>query len=323
MAASWWDGGRASFERWDGRQWTTLQSDIPSTYGDHWGEIEGVSCVSTQFCVAVGTAAQVTQCDNWFICGVGLYAPLVMLWNGSTWSAQPTPALTATGALAHLDAVSCASSTWCVAVGYRTVAQTEIAYSAVWQGQSWTELPAPVDVNTEQVWAVMASVSCPVVNWCTAVGGAEDENGHGSTAIWQLSSPPGVLTWHRLSSPNPNTPSYALQGVSCVSVTSCVAVGIAGNSSAELYSYGPLIEVLGSASGGDAWSIVQNPPGGALMSVSCVTATACTAVGSQTLESLTTSTGSAPTWTAVTGPTRTTAVSCVPSGTRPFCMAVS
>ena len=59
-----------------------------------------------------------------------------------------------------------------------------------------------------------------------------------------------------------------LAGVSCAAPSSCMAVGRDGTAAlAELWD-------------GVAWTVGAAPPGGALSSVSCPTATACTAVGS-------------------------------------------
>jgi len=79
-------------------------------------------------------------------------------------------------------------------------------------------------------------------------------------------------TWIAVASPNEGTQENELDGLSCVSTTSCVAVG--------LYDYGTgtLIESWN----GNAWSIVSSPNEGyrpSLSSVSCVTSADCVAVG--------------------------------------------
>jgi hypothetical protein len=78
-------------------------------------------------------------------------------------------------------------------------------------------------------------------------------------------------------------PTYtALDGVSCVSATACVAVGGAakGGDSPETLSFKTLAEV----SNGSAWRFVPTPEprgytGSELRAVSCVSANACVAVG--------------------------------------------
>ena len=91
-------------ETWDGSTWSITPSPnapAPST-GD---ELDGVSCANPTFCVAVGY-------DNLTLVGT----PLVMAWNGSTWTIVSTPPTGATHT--YLNVVSCVSPTACTAAGY-------------------------------------------------------------------------------------------------------------------------------------------------------------------------------------------------------------
>ena len=84
----------------------------------------------------------------------------------------------------------------------------------------------------------------------------------------------GASAWSITPSPSPpGPPNIDLADVSCVSTTSCVAVGNSGN--------GPVVESWN----GSTWAIVPSPTfapssGASLNGVSCVRATNCYAVGS-------------------------------------------
>jgi hypothetical protein len=83
-----------------------------------------------------------------------------------------------------------------------------------------------------------------------------------------LGQPP---SWSVVPSPN-GPPADELDGVSCVSVTACTAVGFSGGGT------GTLVESWN----GTSWSVVPSPngpPADELDGVSCVSVTACTAVG--------------------------------------------
>ena len=79
-----------------------------------------------------------------------------------------------------------------------------------------------------------------------------------------------------VSSPNAGTGNNVLLSVSCVSVSSCVAVGFTNTDS--------VFETLVMAWDGSVWSIVSSPNAGTiddeLYSVSCVSVSDCVAVGS-------------------------------------------
>ena len=88
-----------------------------------------------------------------------------------------------------------------------------------------------------------------------------------------------TLTWSVVLSPSPSAHVNRLDGVSCVSATACTAagdsVGLPGGAIATL------IESWNGAS----WSVVPSPSRGidsSLASVSCPSATACTAAGEYT-----------------------------------------
>jgi hypothetical protein len=110
-------------------------------------------------------------------------------------------------------------------------------------------------------------VSCTSTSACMAVGAVgSSSNGDAFAALaerWNGSS------WSIQSIPSPaGAVDTWLYGLSCVSSTSCTAVGTTDG--------GPVAEHWD----GSSWSIQSTPDGGHLVDVSCTSATACTAVGS-------------------------------------------
>ncbi|TMB87374.1 MAG: hypothetical protein E6J45_12580 [Chloroflexi bacterium] len=83
-------------------------------------------------------------------------------------------------------------------------------------------------------------------------------------------------TWSIVASPNNGTGFNALYDVSCVSASSCNAVGE--------YSSGNVERTLTEAWDGTAWTLVASPNNGAnndnvLYGVSCLAATSCKTAG--------------------------------------------
>jgi sugar lactone lactonase YvrE len=251
-------------ERWNGSRWSF--ESLPTPTLPYVG-MTGVSCASTSACMAVGEgptnpgAPQELKsvADSWEM--------------GKGWSI--TPVELPNGAKeGGLLAVSCSSSTECVAVGTTFNGEGHLQpYATLWKSGSWTvkSVPNPPEgVNT-----VLQGVSCPSARSCMAVG-FSDSSSHGRTAVieswngseWSLGSakiPPETSGF-------PNGPN--LFGVSCTSPGACTAVGWYENASHR----GSLIERWD----GKQWSI-QAPANAALnqelTGVSCVSAKTCTATG--------------------------------------------
>ncbi len=72
----------------------------------NFGWLDGVSCVSSTFCMAVGAYEKI---------GKGTFT-MAQKWNGTSWTAEK-PA-TPGASFNRLKDISCTSSTWCKAAGY-------------------------------------------------------------------------------------------------------------------------------------------------------------------------------------------------------------
>jgi hypothetical protein len=126
---------------------------------------------------------------------------------------------------ASLNAVSCTSSTACVAVGaVRGVDSHNVATLVEsWDGTAWSIATSP---NGADIVSTLDGVSCTSPTSCTAVG----SGGRTGTLIesWNGS------TWSVVPSPKRGNPLYDfLSGVSCVDPTNCTAVGQSGDNYSE------------------------------------------------------------------------------------------
>jgi hypothetical protein len=232
-------------ESWNGTSWSVLPSPNPS---GNYNTLEGVSCVSATACMAVGAR--------------GDGAALIESWNGASWSVVPSPS-----PMGHqLMGVSCVSATACMAVG----ALSGGTLVESWNGTSWSVVPSP---NQGTMGNTLEGVSCVSVTACTAVGryGTRGVN-RGANLIesWNGTS------WSVAPSPSGGGISSTLEGVSCASATACTAVG----SHYSPFTKSNRIQI--ESWNGTSWSVVHGPNRGSdpyLDSVSCASATACTAAG--------------------------------------------
>ncbi len=216
--------------------------------------------------------------------------PIAERWDGSKWAEQTMPALGSTEG--YLTDVSCASATSCTAVGYtRSNLNPSRPLAERWDGTKWEVQMVP---NTGEGYGEgeLESVSCPTSSYCIAVGWAETFGYQRAAFVEQWDG----KEWTIISTPEPSGSEqldyWKLTDVSCTSSTSCTAVGWAswGNASTFVYSRKTLAEYWN----GTKWVIQSTPnpstippsianlvgPENELKGVSCVSANACTAVGS-------------------------------------------
>ncbi len=245
-------------ESWDGSAWSVVPS--PSEPGSNNSNLYAISCTNANSCMAVGSYVDSSVVSQNF----------AETWNGTDWSIVPTPDVGTDGNA--LNSVYCTTSTNCVAVGTTNIFGGDTLIEA-WDGSSWSVVPSPSEDSD-----VLDGVSCVGASYCTAVG--EYVNGD-ETVVGTLIESWDGSEWSIVPSPNPGDNFSQLQGVSCYSATSCLAVGQQKTSTSPI--------VLAETWNGTEWSVGRSPTAmGAsegLISVSCTTSTACIAVGYETVSS--------------------------------------
>lgn len=221
----------------------------PHSYTDR---LTGVSCVRADWCMAVGQRFRT------------LGSNLAELWNGKHWRKIPIPSVTGASRSDVLFAVSCTSSSRCLAVGYAfsLKSQPTVGFAERWNGRRWQLLHVGFPGGS-----LLFGVSCTGTT-CMIVGQHEG----GLPIAMQLAG-------SRLVVHDPRVPSGTLSGdlasVSCTAATSCMSVGTAIDRAG--------VSGLAETWNGHKWRITRVPhPADAasvLYSVSCPTAAFCFAAG--------------------------------------------
>lgn len=189
---------------------------------------------------------------------------------------QARPAAVPKGLEDQFLAVSCPVRQACVAVGTTlrgkgTAPQTLLAER--WNGRTWSvTYPAlPAGANGGE----LTGVSCTSASACTAVGAFFTSTGPGNPLAERWNG----HRWAIQHTPSSGRGAIPFAGVSCVSATSCTAVGFY-----DFGATGTEQVTLVEHWDGRVWAEQPTPPignpGSALEGVSCPTAGTCTAAGS-------------------------------------------
>lgn len=261
------DVARSVIESWDGARWT---GEAHPNRGTGTNVLSGVSCISSSSCTAVG------EFNN----SIGA-SVLIEQWNGTTWTAEgnkPIPGVRS------LQSVSCVSATSCTAVGIRNDAHgVERTLIESWNGRAWQVVASP---NLGASGNVLTHVTCISATSCRAVGAYGDGVDGSKRSQRTLVEAWDGKSWKIERSPNRGTFVSALSGVSCITATSCKAVGHYQQISTGAW------RTLVESWNGKTWNIVSSPNpatgtldgfygrhGSGLHAVSCFATTGCIAVG--------------------------------------------
>ncbi|MGB7052165.1 MAG: hypothetical protein WBG41_11395 [Acidimicrobiales bacterium] len=195
-------------EQWNGTDWSVATT--PDAAGATTSTLTGVSCFSSSFCMAVGSAGT-TSPD---------VISLAEQWDGSSWSIDTTPNVD--GAIqTFLTSVACPSTTQCVAVGYSLSSAGTIPIVEQWNGSSWTLLNPPVPTGSAD--NELTGISCPTSSACFATGRTYPTS---SSAPLTLAEAWNGTNWSTMTTPNPTGLVGAFfNSVSCLNSTTCEAAG--------------------------------------------------------------------------------------------------
>jgi hypothetical protein len=222
----------AAAEHWDGRTWTLATA---AGTGQTFDQLDGVTCLSSTHCWAVGSAGVVQQNPNFlpiFPAAPGNQG-LVEQWDGHVWSVVPS--VTAPNpAGGYLSSVACPTSTDCWASGSVTNSQGMAGHTLMehWNGSFWVQTPTP-DANGS-AGNILASVTCLGSDQCWSVGSSGSFGGGGGSGFQPQSfiEAWNGSTWSIQPSPNVTALSF-LNSVTCVGGSSCWAVGSAATQSQQ------------------------------------------------------------------------------------------
>ncbi|HEY4386775.1 MAG TPA: hypothetical protein VGN34_20145, partial [Ktedonobacteraceae bacterium] len=164
---------------WNGTNWQRITSpNVPSKYNSLWG----ISARATNDVWAVGSQQDTNGGDT----------PLMMHWNGKTWTITPGPPLANLPAHA-LNAVTIVSQNdvWTVGLG---------GLIEHWNGTRWQLVSSPIPIPSflslnaisalaaNNIWVVGQIINCPSGSNCTSRTHIRHWNGH----TWQVVSSPSL-----------------------------------------------------------------------------------------------------------------------------------
>jgi hypothetical protein len=255
-------------EVWHGSTWQIVPSPDPGT--NHGSSLDQVSCTSATFCVAVG----ITEQNNGTAKSPDfVFQQLIETWNGATWqiTSDTSPAGSTSSSL---DMVSCASATFCLAIGAKSAGSgSGTLLTESFNGMVW----APV--STTGQLAALARISCTSATFCMGVG-ADGQNSMAQS--WNGSA------WKTLAVPGPKpagNDGSALGDLSCTSPTACTAIGDTDFLIAEAENTGDDDHPYAQSWNGSAWGAAVNLPvatdtqGTTLTGISCPAPGTCSTAG--------------------------------------------
>ena len=147
---------RTFAERWSRGHWVLQATRNPTGFSF----LYAISCSSPNACTSAGYYQSIRSDTD---------ETLAERWNGHTWTRQFTPPPPAgTPPEATFAAVSCPTSSNCLAIGSEETIKGERVLAERWNGAHWTVQPA--GNPKEHVPAQLSAASCPSPADCTAVG---------------------------------------------------------------------------------------------------------------------------------------------------------
>jgi len=293
-------------EHWDGTSWSATADPVANPTPSN-AKLGGVSCATATMCFGVG------HYTNSYTNSEGNALTLIERPTGTSWAVVASPNRTG---VSMLSSVSCPSATMCFAVGESGPGGAWRTLIERWDGRTWSIMASPnVSERSGVPPNVLLGVSCSSASNCYAVGYSHYYALQTVIEHWD------GKTWTLVPSPNRSQATTAeseLEGVSCTSRTSCVAVG---RSSSTNTNHPDTYRTLTERWNGKTWAIVPSPNAvsgaGELAAVSCARPILCVAVGSAYKDSLRQSlieTWNGTTWTRTASADPTSATTSVLSG---------
>ena len=269
--------------------------------------LEEVSCVSVDVCIAVGAFGFSTP---------GHEVAALSTDRGARWAVSPP-----FDGVTHLDAMACATSNSCLAVGYNLVGANTVgvAVSTADGGRTWkTVSTLPRDVTE------LKSISCPSSTRCFVVGLSTDEDQGIALATDASGS-----EWHALSLPDGESmPSLVV----CTSNRACAIEGTKEAVVGDPGS-GESLSIFNTVNGGASWVpgalfAGTGPAWPNYKAIACPAPSRCILVGDASPPDgspsgvTTVSLDAGQSWTAVQAPAGTSSLNAISCPTAVNCVVV-
>ncbi len=271
-------------ESWNGATWRV----VPLAKAPHNVLLDGVSCASASYCIAVGNQFRFAQ-------QIIPNPAIAEYWDGKHWRVTSVPK----AEWSALTAVSCASNGTCLAVGSRdplpySLLSYQRPFAVRWQEGRWHPVSLPAVYNVQdRSYYTLAAASCPSTHFCRLVGYWQDRMAQLSLAEglngkkWSLIGiPGGSVVAHQDPFDGPfQLGSTTLAGVSCASRAQCLVVGnflVLGNPRQVCGGHDNGLDCPFAVSwNGKLWSLLSAPQQrpSIFVAVSCASVTSCMVVG--------------------------------------------
>ena len=223
-------------ESWNGSTWTAT---VPANSSTTFNLLNAVTCPARNDCVAVGQYRNAASADVTF----------TDRWNGSTWSPQPTPS--PASAISRLNGVACKDAN-CMSVGSSESTATPLGSTKTiaehWNGSQWTQSFPGDPSHASPPGNNLNADSCPGLKNCLAVGDYSTKPGPPALLAEKWNGSKWAVT-KTAAVPKASFGGYFL-GVTCTSVTYCLAVGYAQVKSSTPYA------AFSEFWGGKKWTLV-------------------------------------------------------------------
>lgn len=245
---------------WNGSAWAGMES--PNTATNHFNVLRDIDCLSSTFCMAVGSYS---PWDNG--------QTLVLKWDGASWTMVSSPNVSSMTS-DRLVSVSCVTTTMCVGIGTST-SNPRRPLIMHWDGSVWSLVTTPTST------AFFPSVSCAATNMCIAVGSV---NGFAPSIMKWNGTEWSIVTEGALADSD-----YAgLSRVSCSSETKCIAIGTNLLLTSALSDSR---QVLVMTLNGSTWTrepspVITTTGSPDIYGMSCVSSDECVVVGRQGSENM-------------------------------------
>jgi hypothetical protein len=243
----------ALVEQWNGTSWKITVVPSPSA-GTGGSAFTAVSCGSPSSCTAVGFYV-----DN----SINRIRSFAATWNGSKWRIDLPPIVTGGS---ELEAVSCVSTSWCMADGSQdSFGQGGRFLAEVWSGGHWS---VTLKLSKQVTGGTLTGISCTSTTDCLAIG--EEGGGNPAAEDWTGTA------WTLQTVGTPETAASATS-LSCTSGTACIAVG----GQTPFQTGDP---AWAASFNGSSWTPMSAAPPGntmidTLTGVYCTSSSSCEAVG--------------------------------------------
>ncbi len=313
-----------NFATLSGGSWTTTAAPVPSEFGVL--ELGDPSCPAVGWCVAPGGNGDGSPTPMVETLSDGTWTPTVFTGaanleavscvaigsctavgdgtietlSGGSWTTATVPATgldPASAGAVNLEAIECVTAETCESVGtYLDAGGNQWGVIETLLGGTWSASTAPLNgLNpADDPSVTLATLACPGLNACTAVGTYDNTSGMTQGLIETLAAGTWTAQPAPLAGLNPPAGANPELGfgtdISCPSVGACVSVGSYKDAAGNQHG---LIETLSDGT----WSAATAPVVGlypptsptspvvALADVSCPAVGSCVAVGSYSGES--------------------------------------